>query len=310
MQANEDNHKGKNVASGEKIWKYLFLSTVSIMVLGFVLTFLFRKKGNIEILTEPSGATVYDSGGTELGTTPFNENKAEAGLYQYTLKLENYKTESLKIEVKDPNEKQSKNVILKQIGNFELVTEPVGATVSGSIKGTTPLKQNLKPGTYEIKVSKPGFETQSLSIRVNREGEQIKKVIKLIPGGDNQSEREDIPNGKEECESSGKVWTGSTCREKESPPANVDSGDWSGYLGIMNLDDADAKCKSRGMRLPTINELKSAHNSGVTKNWQSDGLYYWSYPPDIDGKNYSFGVHYGDTNSSDRSTNNSVRCHK
>jgi hypothetical protein len=57
--------------------------------------------------------------------------------------------------------------------------------------------------------------------------------------------------------------------KKEAKPSG--GGSWSGYQGVMTWNDADAKCKSLGMRLPTAEELKSAYASGVTESWLNDG---------------------------------------
>jgi hypothetical protein len=53
------------------------------------------------------------------------------------------------------------------------------------------------------------------------------------------------------------------------------SGDWSRNLGKMDLNSADRKCKSRGMRLPTINELQTAYESGEIST-KLGGGFFWS----------------------------------
>jgi len=68
---------------------------------------------------------------------------------------------------------------------------------------------------------------------------------------------------------------------------------FSEYQGNMNWDSANAKCGSIGMHLPTIDELKKAYESGITKSWQKDGYSYWSSTPyDAEGY-YGFDVLYG-----------------
>ncbi len=46
------------------------------------------------------------------------------------------------------------------------------------------------------------------------------------------------------------------------------------YMGRMNWYNADLKCRSNGMRLPTIDELKAAYEAGMTKTWNFPE--YWS----------------------------------
>ncbi|AFM14000.1 DUF1566 domain-containing protein [Turneriella parva] len=50
---------------------------------------------------------------------------------------------------------------------------------------------------------------------------------------------------------------------------------WSPYQGEMKWKEATEKCKSLGMRLPSIEELIAAYNSAVTKAWPEQGA-YWS----------------------------------
>lgn len=52
---------------------------------------------------------------------------------------------------------------------------------------------------------------------------------------------------------------------------------WSEYQGRMNWGDALEKCDSLGMRLPTREELKDAHETGLLKSWNKGDQYsYWS----------------------------------
>ena len=49
---------------------------------------------------------------------------------------------------------------------------------------------------------------------------------------------------------------------------------WSEEQGRMNWIHANKKCKSMGMRLPTINEFQTAKKSGLTDGWLYDR--YWT----------------------------------
>lgn len=64
-------------------------------------------------------------------------------------------------------------------------------------------------------------------------------------------------------------------KKKEIPPS-ANPANWSANLGYMNWEDAKAKCSSQKMRLPTLDELKSAQNSKVTDSWKKEGYLYWS----------------------------------
>jgi hypothetical protein len=86
--------------------------------------------------------------------------------------------------------------------------------------------------------------------------------------------------------------------------------DWSAYMGNMNWDEANAKCKSIGMRLPTIDELKAVYNAGITKSWQNDGNVYWSSTPYDAERYYIFGVDSGNTYDDLRNDSDRVRCRR
>ena len=79
-------------------------------------------------------------------------------------------------------------------------------------------------------------------------------------------------------------------------------------MGDMNWDSANAKCRSIGMRLPSIDELKAAYNAGITKSWQ--GNYYWSSTPYDAESYYKLVVYNGNTLDDDRYNNFNVRCRR
>jgi hypothetical protein len=85
---------------------------------------------------------------------------------------------------------------------------------------------------------------------------------------------------------------------------------FSEYQGSLTWDDANKKCKSLKMRLPTIDELKKAYESGITKSWQKDGEYYWSYTPYDVERICTLYVGNGSTLGDDRNSNCNVRCRR
>ena len=100
--------------------------------------------------------------------------------------------------------------------------------------------------------------------------------------------------------------------ENEIQKAREDIGvkKFSEYQGSLTWDDANKKCKSLKMRLPTLDELKKAYHSGIIKFWQKDGSYYWSSTPNTAGKYYGIGISDGNVDDGDRSENYDVRCHR
>ncbi|PKA24748.1 hypothetical protein CH381_18905 [Leptospira sp. mixed culture ATI2-C-A1] len=91
---------------------------------------------------------------------------------------------------------------------------------------------------------------------------------------------------------------------------------WSDPFGKMKLSEATEKCKSLGMRLPTVNELKIAHMIGVIKWWHRDGYtqVYWAKRENE--RTYNFDVRTDQPNptisaDNDSKTNNNhghARC--
>lgn len=83
---------------------------------------------------------------------------------------------------------------------------------------------------------------------------------------------------------------------------------WSDYVGDMNWTDANEKCESIGMRLPSIDELKEAYGSEITESWKKKSIGYWSSTPCDAERYYSLDVYngyiYGNRD------HDGVRCHR
>jgi hypothetical protein len=90
--------------------------------------------------------------------------------------------------------------------------------------------------------------------------------------------------------------------ESEIQKAREDLGakKFSEYQGQLTWNDANKKCKSLKMRLPTITELKEAYESGITKSWQKDGSNYWSSTPYVAERYYGLNVYRGRTDDDGR----------
>lgn len=63
--------------------------------------------------------------------------------------------------------------------------------------------------------------------------------------------------------------------------ANLASS-WSKYQGKMHWDDAKGICESKGMRLPSLEEMNTAARSGLFQDWQADVkgdryAFFWVY---------------------------------
>lgn len=86
--------------------------------------------------------------------------------------------------------------------------------------------------------------------------------------------------------------------------------EWSEYQGKLSWKSADTKCESLGMRLPTIQELRNAYISRLTKSWDEKGDYYWTYG--FYSRSYEdaycFNINYGEHSLSYMNVYKHVRC--
>ena len=100
---------------------------------------------------------------------------------------------------------------------------------------------------------------------------------------------------------------------------NTDSSkNWSDYLGEMNWEDAKRKCGSLGsagygMRLPSIDELKSAYIEGITESWKSDwkkteNSGYWTSQYYSEARAYYLLVAVGELDYLNKKDIKHVRC--
>jgi len=83
----------------------------------------------------------------------------------------------------------------------------------------------------------------------------------------------------------------------------------SEYFGEMEWTDANEKCKSLGMRLPTIDELRAAYKLRITKSWEDVADSYWSSTPsDTEFYHYLLVIRSGVTNAGPPDISLDVRC--
>jgi len=83
---------------------------------------------------------------------------------------------------------------------------------------------------------------------------------------------------------------------------------WGLFEGSLKWDDAVARCKGKGMRLPTRDELLAARETGANNSWDSNptGM-YWSSSRDGDEASYVL-MGAGEVYSNDLDDPFYVRC--
>jgi hypothetical protein len=312
--------------------EYMIRKRLIFVLVGIVLFAGCKDKANIFITTEPPGASVMDASNDKiLGTTPYEEYKKDVGTYQYLLRLKYYKDVKVSIEIKDATDIQKKEITLSDLRNVSIVTEPTGASITGlGVDGeTTPYSEVLKPGKYELTLTKEGFPPEKVSFKINKEGDKFEKRIRFwdnrnvaidsepagatITGlgtdGKTTPFLEEVKPGKymgitvskegfheeklgfilrttkDRYEKRFKLLTTKEYEikklecEKQSMLVVEGECNWGPYMGVMEWGQANAKCRSMGMRLPTFDELRTVYLSGLTESWQKDGYEYWSSSP-------------------------------
>ncbi|HMV43672.1 MAG TPA: hypothetical protein PK079_18880 [Leptospiraceae bacterium] len=83
---------------------------------------------------------------------------------------------------------------------------------------------------------------------------------------------------------------------------------WTESQGKMTLSAAKTKCASLGLRLPTRDEIISAHSKGETKTWKKDGELYWTLDGYSEEYGYSFDITKGSYGYYEGKLERTVRC--
>ncbi|MCE1187977.1 MAG: PEGA domain-containing protein [Ignavibacteria bacterium] len=118
-------------------------------------------KGRLLVNTFPSGASVLIDGVLK-GFTPYND-ELNAGAYNIDIKKELYKDVHKSIEFfKDDAVGIEEK--LQRYGTLNLRSSPSGAMVysNGELLGTTPLEKDLPAGSYQLKVVKEHYRTETV----------------------------------------------------------------------------------------------------------------------------------------------------
>jgi hypothetical protein len=94
----------------------------------------------------------------------------------------------------------------------------------------------------------------------------------------------------------------------DTTEARSNTGGWSKFLGSMNYNEAVTNCAELGMRLPTLEELKTGYTTKITESWKVNGFDYWSSTPKGDNYSFSFHVEDGSSDVVKNTDKNYVRC--
>ena len=138
--------------------------------------------GELEVTSEPSGATLYLNG-KAVGKTPFREPRMSSGEYNLVLDLpECHKIEDQVVVVEDEKATSKHYLIKPAFGSIEIHSDPSGAKVSiaGKQVGVTPYVKKMVPSDrYLISLDLDLYDPVSSEVIEVRDGERTKKVYKL-----------------------------------------------------------------------------------------------------------------------------------
>ena len=129
---------------------------------------LVRRWSNVEVTSQPAGATIYD-GEERLGTTPTTVELLE-GTHQLSVVRDGFKAWDGSVEA-EPNVDQRLPLIQLEPANARLLVNSIprsaNVTVDGRYRGQSPITLALSPGVdYEIGLSKAGYGATSRKVRL------------------------------------------------------------------------------------------------------------------------------------------------
>ncbi|MEE9167537.1 MAG: PEGA domain-containing protein [Candidatus Neomarinimicrobiota bacterium] len=124
--------------------------------------------GVVEAVSTPTEATVYIDG-IKLGLTPFKLGELKAG--EHTIKM----AKSGHIDYEDTfslagGETKKLEAILVRLNVLNLSSTPSGATfyLNDELKGVTPLRLELKTGSYRLKLKKEGYADLEEEVTIDK----------------------------------------------------------------------------------------------------------------------------------------------
>lgn len=123
-------------------------------------------KSNLSVVSEPIAAKVYIDD-MLMGETPLVINSLDVGDYELKLVKDDYEPWIEKVQI-ESGALININAALKWGETIEVVSNPAGAAlfIDGERKGDTPLKMTLKKGSYQLNLSKFGFEDYELLLTI------------------------------------------------------------------------------------------------------------------------------------------------
>ncbi|GMV99096.1 MAG: hypothetical protein AMXMBFR84_02350 [Candidatus Hydrogenedentota bacterium] len=153
--------------------------------------------GYLSITTEPPGASVVLSDGTELGTTPILRAGLPLGEYTYEIRLENHETLTHTVMVDRESLFKLAHNLKPRSATLVVFSVPTGASLwlnNQLQEERTPARLSVAPGTYTVTVHSKGYVMSEEVVSVNPNTEKRLELrmnegnappgMLLIPGGE------------------------------------------------------------------------------------------------------------------------------
>ncbi|HPC18489.1 MAG TPA: SUMF1/EgtB/PvdO family nonheme iron enzyme [Candidatus Hydrogenedentes bacterium] len=118
-------------------------------------------RGYLTIESTPAGAQVFLDGREHLGNTPLTSKEVPIGKHTYEVRLDNYRTATGEIEIKEDYRYQFAHVLAPKNAQLAVVSRPSGAKLwlNGELlPQLSPAKFEVSPGDYILTLYAKGYD--------------------------------------------------------------------------------------------------------------------------------------------------------
>ncbi len=129
---------------------------------------LTERTGALKVTTNPPGAEVHIND-VYQGETPLRVEK-KPGVYHVLIKKNDYRELSEEIVIEDDITKNIHRDLDPVLGEFRIDSDPPHAKVwlNSENIGFTPIRSNIPPGIYTVRITKPGYKNYVEEIHIKQ----------------------------------------------------------------------------------------------------------------------------------------------
>jgi len=131
---------------------------------------ILEKAGSLAVSSNVEGARVFVNGSYK-GKTPL-EFKTGPGTKEIMLKADDHKTTKVLVQVEPQENCEAFVEMPRVVGILEVTSEPSNAQiyVNDDLRGVSPLKLELSPGSYEIAAKLDGYYSKKVTTKLMADG--------------------------------------------------------------------------------------------------------------------------------------------